>query len=577
MPARPFSRRVHPVFPFRHATSARVLARAALAASLAASVSMRVAFGASIAIPNGDFSDPGNFGSVGGGLVGASASDVPIGAGPWLGSYAGVLALLAPPTLTISNGSAEISGLAAANLFGIFNNGGSFSQTLAQTYEPQKAYTLTATVDTGTPLDIGLLASGNFGVALTSGDTTLASSATAPPSLVALQPLGGSTYQLSLVFDSTDATAGPIGVQLFAEPEQVIGATLMTEVTFGNVTLDGTAINPNAGSIVAVDATPQSATVGEPFANALEVQVTDADGDPVSGVTVTFAAPASGASAVLSATTVATDGGGFASITATANTIAGSYTVSASVDGVDAPAIFSLTNTAGAVAATIAAQGDGQSAPVNTAFPEPLVVLATDAFGNPVEGVEADFSAPGTGASALLSASSALTDANGLAQVQATANGIVGAYQITASVAGISPSTTFALTNRVDSGTTIGSTSGNGQSANIGGEFDCALSVAVAAGDGSPQAGFAVDFTAPATGASATLYNGVVSGPTVRALTDANGIAIVDATANDIPGDYEVTAQLVDSSAAPVVFALTNIDGLIFRSGFDIGCAAPLP
>jgi hypothetical protein len=274
---------------------------------------------------------------------------------------------------------------------------------------------------------------------------------------------------------------------------------------------------------------------------------------------------------------VQTDGGGFASITATANTIAGSYTVFASVEGVDTPATFPMTNTAGAASATIGAQGDGQSAPVDTAFPEPLVVLVTDAFGNAVEGVEVDFDAPSSGASADLSATSVLTDANGLAQVTATANGTVGSYDITASVSGISPPATFSLTNRVDVGTVIGSTSGTGQVANIGGAFQCALSVTVTASDGSPLSGYAVDFVAPDSGPSATLYDGVISATSVRVLTDTNGNAIVDATANDVPGKYEVTAQLVDSSAAPVPFALENIDGLIFASGFDVGCAALLP
>lgn len=554
---------------------ARFLATCSLAAVIAAGAFARVSNGAPVAVPNGDFSDAGNFGSVGGGAIGGSGTDVTIGAGPWLGSYAGVLGLLAPPTLTISNGAANISGLAAANLFGIFNNGGYFSQTLSTNYQTQERYTLTATVDTGTPLDIGLLASGNFGLALGSGGTTLASTASAPPQLVDLQPVGGTTYQLTLLFDSGDTTTGAIDVQLFAEPQQLIGATLFSSVTFGTVTLDATAINPSAGTIVAVDPTPQSTMVGQAFANPLQVRVTDVNGDPVPGATVTYTAPASGASASLSAQTVMTDNNGLASVTATANTVAGSYAVSASVEGVDTPASFSLTNTPGPAAVNIAAQGDGQSAPVNTPFPEPLVVLVTDAFGNAVEGVDVAFSAPGSGASAMLSAPSATTDANGLAQVTATANGTPGSYAVTATVSGVSPAASFSLNNRVDVGTTITGGSGDGQSANINGEFLCALSVTVTNVEGAPQPGYAVDFTAPDTGASATLFNGVVSGTTVRALTDASGIASVRATANDVPGQYIVTAQLVDSSVGPVNFTLTNIDGLIFRSGFDTPCAPP--
>jgi len=531
---------------------------------------------APISVPNGDFSDAGNFGTIGGGPIGGSGTDVSIGSGPWLGSYAGILGLLAPPTLTITDGAAAIDGLAAANVLGILNNGGSFSQTLTATFEAGKRYTIASDIDAGTLLDVGLLANGNFGLALTSGGTTLASTTTAPLQLVDLQPIGGTVYRMTLQFDPSGAQSGTVGLELFAEPQQLIGVSLLPNVTFGNVTLDATAIDPVSGTIVAVDPTPQSATVGEAFPNALEVLVTDVNGDPVPGITVTFAAPASGASAVLSSGTATTDATGRANITATANTVAGSYVVTASVEGVDTPASFNLTNTAGAAAATIAALGAAQSAVVGMPFPEPLVVFVTDAYGNPVEGVEVDFAAPATGATAILSSTTAFSDANGLAQATATANDTTGSYEITATVSGIAPPATFALTNRLDDGTTVTGGSGDDQSARINGAFACALTVAVADSGGVPLAGVAVDFAAPDTGASATLSNGVVSGMTVRAITDAGGTAIVAATANGVPGDYVVTAMLVDASAATVEFGLSNLGDYLFSNGFDVPCRSPL-
>jgi hypothetical protein len=99
--------------------------------------------------------------------------------------------------------------------------------------------------------------------------------------------------------------------------------------------------NPPA-SIVASGGTPQSATVGAAFSNALQVTVTDSSGQPVSGVVVTFTAPASGASAVLSSGTGVTNTAGVASVTATANGTSGSYTVTAGVGALSAS--FSLTN-----------------------------------------------------------------------------------------------------------------------------------------------------------------------------------------------------------------------------------------
>src|SRR4051812_33832616 len=407
------------------------------------------AIAAPVSVPNGDFSDAGNFGTIGGGVIGSSGTDVPIGAGPWTGSYAGVLGLLAPPTLSISAGEARIQGLAAANLLGILDNGGYFSQTLATAYVPQERYTLTVHVDTGASLDVGLLGNGNVGIALRSGGTTLASTATAPPQLIDLQPLGGTAYALSLLFGSNDTISGPIDVELFAVPEDLIGASLRTDVSFANVTLDATAINPVSGTIVAVGGTPQSAIVDAAFTDPLEVAVTDMAGDPVPGVTVTFTVPASGASAILSSATAMTDGSGHASVTATANTVAGSYTVTAAVAGVDAPASFSLANLAGPPATNSAATGTPQSTPIGTPFPLPLIVFVGDEYGNPIGGIDVAFAAPASGPSATLSSGSVATDANGLAQVDATANALVGSYQVSATVAGVAVPALFDLSNVV--------------------------------------------------------------------------------------------------------------------------------
>ncbi|HTP99216.1 MAG TPA: hypothetical protein VMN56_07815 [Casimicrobiaceae bacterium] len=88
----------------------------------------------------------------------------------------------------------------------------------------------------------------------------------------------------------------------------------------------------------------QSAQVGMPFATPLKVVATDAGGAPLPCVPVTFAAPAFGASATLSASMVLTNTRGEATVAATANAVAGSYAVTATAPGV-APVKFALTNT----------------------------------------------------------------------------------------------------------------------------------------------------------------------------------------------------------------------------------------
>jgi hypothetical protein len=88
----------------------------------------------------------------------------------------------------------------------------------------------------------------------------------------------------------------------------------------------------------------QSALFGSPFARPLIVTVTDTFGNGVPGVSVAFTTPTSGPGAVLASPTATTDANGQASESVTANGTSGSYSVTAAVAGVAAPAVFLLTN-----------------------------------------------------------------------------------------------------------------------------------------------------------------------------------------------------------------------------------------
>jgi hypothetical protein len=329
------------------------------------------------------------------------------------------------------------------------------------------------------------------------------------------------------------------------------------------VHLAGNGIAGAPATIAVVSGNAQSAVVGTPFANALAVSVRDAFGNPLSGVEVTFAAPASGASATLSATSVVTDGGGTASVNATANGTAGSYAVTATVSGI-APASFALTNIPAAPATIAIVAGNPQTAVVGMPFANALVVSVSDAFGNPVSGVEVRFAAPSSGASATLSATSVVT-VGGTASVTATANGTAGSYAVTATVSGLAP-VSFALTNVPAAPATIAIVSGNDQSADVGTPFANPLVVSVVDAFGNPLSGVEVRFAAPASGASATLS-------ATSVVTDGGGTASVSATANDTAGSYVVTATV--SGLAPVSFALTNVatepSDRVFANGFEAG------
>jgi hypothetical protein len=296
----------------------------------------------------------------------------------------------------------------------------------------------------------------------------------------------------------------------------------------------------------------QSAFVQSPFANVLQATVVQ-DGKPVSGATVTFTAPSSGPSAVLSAGSAVTNAAGQAIITASANSVAGSYAVTAKYQ--NALVTFSLTNLpAGTITAT---SGTPQTVLLNSGF-QPLQVLVRDATGNPAAGAVVTFTAPSSGATANLSSNGVVTNASGQASVNAVSNAISGSYTVTASVGTASAS--FQLTN-----TTVGTvtaTRGTPQSTAVSTPFNSPLQVTVLDAAGHPVSNVFVGFRAPTVGASATLSNGAPgSGPLSNGIalpTNASGVATVIATANSIAGTYTVTAT-VSGTTASTTFSLTNL------------------
>ena len=241
----------------------------------------------------------------------------------------------------------------------------------------------------------------------------------------------------------------------------------VTPANFGLTNLAGA-----PAGIAASAGTPQSAAANTAFATALQATVKDAGGNPLSGVTVVFTAPGSGAGASFagSATaTAVTNIGGVATAPAlTANGQTGTYAVVASVSGLGASANFNLTNLQGAPASVAATAGTPQNATVLTSFGTALQVAVKDAGNNPLNGVTVTFTAPSSGASASFGGSAtatAATNAAGVATAPAlTANNVTGSYTVTASVAGLSNSAGFALTNTAPVGIGGGALAGSGTS-----------------------------------------------------------------------------------------------------------------
>jgi hypothetical protein len=117
-----------------------------------------------------------------------------------------------------------------------------------------------------------------------------------------------------------------------------------------------------AANIVVFAGSGQSAAVGQAFAANLQARVTDEDGNNVSGVTVTFTAPGSGASGAFAGSgasvTATTAGNGVATAPQfTANGVVGSYDVTASTHGAAGTASFALKNDPGPSIPTLGGLG----------------------------------------------------------------------------------------------------------------------------------------------------------------------------------------------------------------------------
>jgi uncharacterized repeat protein (TIGR01451 family) len=370
------------------------------------------------------------------------------------------------------------AGTISANSQGGFDVSGNHTETLAKTYAISVTITDVGGSSATANGTLTVNAAAPSSITATGGDNQNAPVGTAFASALqatVTDQYGNLVSGASVTFTAPASGAsgtfsnGDTTITVTTDASGLAGATLTANTTAGSysvtATVGGVATPASfsltntlvPAAIKAKSGTPQKATVGVAFAKPLRAKVTDANGNPVVGVSVTFTAPASGAGGTFSngdtTITVTTDASGLAGATLTANTTAGSYSVTATVGGVATPASFSLTNEAGAPAAITATGGDNQSTPVGTAFASALQATVTDQYGNPVSGVRVTFKAPSSGASGTFSKGKAsikvTTDSSGVASATFTANKIKGTYQVEASFVfdGVTYFTLFTLTN----------------------------------------------------------------------------------------------------------------------------------
>ncbi len=201
------------------------------------------------------------------------------------------------------------------------------------------------------------------------------------PLLAPLQNNGGPTETMALLPGSPAVAAGNVALAVDAN-----GKPLTTDqrgsARIVNGTVDIGAFESRGFSITVTSGNNQQTAIGTAFAAPLVVTVSSPYGEPVVGGLVTFTAPASGASATFpGGSNTATIGASRqASIAVAANTIPGSYAVSASAQGA-AAASFALTNAQGLATQLVIHTQPSATAKAGQAFATQPVIYVEDQAG----------------------------------------------------------------------------------------------------------------------------------------------------------------------------------------------------
>ena len=470
-------------------------------------------------------------------------------------------------TFAIASGGGSITGgTATTNSSGIATVG---SWTLGPN---AGANTLTASSGSLTPVTFtatGTVAGAPASLTKTAGDgqtaTVSTAVATAPAVIVkdaSGTPLSGVTVTFAVASGGgsvTGATQTTNASGIATVGSWTLGTTAGTNTltaSSGSLTpvtfiATGVAAGPGPPALLTKTAGDgQTATVSTAVAVAPAVTVTDASGNPLSGVTVTFAV-ASGGGSVTGATQT-TNAAGVATVGSwTLGPTPGSNTLTAS-SGSLTPVTFTATGApppASPPASMVKSAGDGQSATVSTAVAVAPAVLVTDVSGLPVSGVIVTFTVASGGGS--VTAASQATNASGIATVGSWILGSTpGANTLTASSGSLIPVTFTAtgVTAAPGPPASLTKTAGDGQTATVGTAVLIAPSVTVADANGNPLSGITVTFAVASGGGS-------VTGATQT--TNASGIATVGSwTLGANPGSNTLTAS--SGSLTPVTFSATG-------------------
>lgn len=326
--------------------------------------------------------------------------------------------------------------------------------------------------------------------------------------------------------------------------------------TSQTVTFTATSTNSVATSIALFSGNNQTGTVGAALAQPLVVKVTDAGGNAVSGVSVTW----TGDNGSLAATTT-TGANGQSSNTFTLGTIPGAASATATIAG-GGTITFNATANAGP-AAQLLFTATPPSTTAATVM-APVSVQLRDQFGNPTTASNAVTVSIATNPSTgTLSGTTTVNAVNGTATFSNLSIDKSGSgYSLRASSAALPTVTTALFDINPGAAAHITIVSGDNQSAVVGGAVASAPRVRVTDAGGNGVNGASVTFSIVTGGGKLRFTPTGAQITTGTATSDASGFAAVDAWfLGAAVGSNSVEAHLTAVPSATVTFSANASSG----------------
>jgi uncharacterized protein YjdB len=284
-----------------------------------------------------------------------------------------------------------------------------------------------------------------FGACKDSTSPPVPTTLTISASSTTLEALGATVQLTSQVLDKKGKVMTGVPIT-WSSSNQAVGSVsssgLVTAVGQGSVSITAIADAAQGSVNISVTQKPaslekargdaQEGTVGEALSQEPTVRVLDARSNPIPGASVAFSVEEGGGS--VSTGSVASSSVGEAAVSWTLGTDASlAQKLTVSIGGVSTE--FSATAAPGPKAELTVEAGDSQTGEALQALDTKLVVGVTDQYGNPISGVEVQWST-GNGSGSVVP-TSGTTGAGGQAETTWTLGPLVGTQVATAAVEGL--------------------------------------------------------------------------------------------------------------------------------------------